>query len=140
MDMSHLSHHMSRLSRGQSAPSTHKSAQTFRVSLGRPKCFLGTLPGHSDHQIPLCDFSLSFFLLYPLKVGKLRAWEIDRKGENSQKCLGEGAKGLLDPGSTKPLAPAQPHFAPVQKQFWVVQKTFRRPLLLGAKRPFCSLP
>ena len=34
-----------------------------------------------------------------LRFGKLRAWEIDRKRENSQKCLGEGAKGLLDPGS-----------------------------------------
>ena len=39
----------------------HKSAQTSRVSLGRPEFIPGTLPGHSDHQIPLCDISLSVF-------------------------------------------------------------------------------
>ena len=33
------------------------------------------------------------------RIGKLRAWETDRKGKIPQKCLGEGAKGLLDPGS-----------------------------------------
>ena len=38
------------------------------------------------------------------------------KRENSKKCLGEGAK------------------------FWVVQKTFRRPLLPGSKRPFAPSP
>ena len=36
----------------------HKSAQTSRVSLGRPEFIPGALPGHSDRQIPLCDFSL----------------------------------------------------------------------------------
>ena len=41
----------------------HKSAQTSRVFLGRPEFIPGTLPGHSDHQIPLCDFSLSVFSL-----------------------------------------------------------------------------
>ena len=30
-------------------------------SLGRPEFVRGTVPGHSDHQIPLCDFSLSVF-------------------------------------------------------------------------------
>ena len=40
----------------------HRSAQTSRVSLGRPEFIPGTLPGHSHHQIPLCDFSLSVFL------------------------------------------------------------------------------
>ena len=42
--------------------SPHKSAQTSQVSLGPPDFFPGTLPWHSDHQIPSCDFSLSFFL------------------------------------------------------------------------------
>ena len=41
----------------------HKSAQTSRVSLGRPEFIPGTLPGHSDDQIPLCDCSLSVFSL-----------------------------------------------------------------------------
>ena len=36
---------------------SHKPAQTSRVSLGRPEFIPGTLPGHSDHQIPLWDFS-----------------------------------------------------------------------------------
>ena len=39
----------------------HESAQTSRVSLGRPEFIAGTVAGHSDHQIPLCDFSLSAF-------------------------------------------------------------------------------
>ena len=42
--------------------------------------------------------------------------------------------------SEKSFAPPKPHFAPVQKQFWVVQKTFRRPLLPGSKRPFAPSP
>ena len=41
--------------------SPHKSAQTSRLSLGCPEFIPGTLPGHSDHQIPLCDISLSVF-------------------------------------------------------------------------------
>ena len=39
----------------------HKSARTSRVSLGRPEFIPGTLPGHSDHQIPLCDSLYRFF-------------------------------------------------------------------------------
>ena len=42
----------------------HKSSKTSRVSLGRPEFVPGTLPGHSDHHIPLCDFSLSVFCLH----------------------------------------------------------------------------
>ena len=34
-----------------------------QVSLGRPEFVPGTPPGHSDRQIPLCDFSLSVFFL-----------------------------------------------------------------------------
>ena len=48
--------------------------------------------------------------------------------EISQKWLGEGAKGVLDPGSKGLLALVQPHFAPVQNRVWVVQKTLGRPL------------
>ena len=44
----------------------HKSAQTSRVSLGgTSRIFPGALPGHSDHQIPLCDFSLSSIFCSP---------------------------------------------------------------------------
>ena len=43
------------------------------------------------------------------------------KRENPQKWVGEGATDLLDPASDTPLAPVQPHFAPVQKSVWVVQ-------------------
>ena len=39
-----------------------------------------------------------------------------RKWENPQKWLGEGAQGLLNRGSAKPLAPAQPGVAPVQNR------------------------
>ena len=42
--------------------SPHKSAQTSRVSLGSPEFFPGTLPGSSDHQMPLLDFSYRLFL------------------------------------------------------------------------------
>ena len=41
--------------------------KTSRVSLGRPEFIRGTLPGHSDHQIPLCDFSLSVLSLSQIK-------------------------------------------------------------------------
>ena len=57
-----------------------------------------------------------------------------------QKRLGEDAKGLLDPASTKPLAPVRNVVARVQKVFWVVQKTLGRPLLPGSKRPFEPSP
>ena len=46
----------------------HKSVQTSRVSLGRPEFIPGPLPGHSDHQIPLCEISLSAFF-------KQKCWE-----------------------------------------------------------------
>ena len=65
------------------------------------------------------------------------------KSESSQKWLGEGAKGLLDPVSKRPLALVWNGVAPVQKRVWVVQKTLGRPLLPGPKRvkkTFCTLP
>ena len=64
------------------------------------------------------------------------------KRESSRKWLGEGAKGLLDPASKRPLALVQNGVAPVQKRVWVVQKTLGRPLLPGPKRvkkTFCTL-
>ena len=39
----------------------HKSAQTSRVSLGRPEFIPGTLPGHSDHQMFYVIFHYCFF-------------------------------------------------------------------------------
>ena len=48
------------------------SAQTSRVSLGRPEFIPGTLPGHSDHQISLCDLSLSFFFFFSPYFFQLR--------------------------------------------------------------------
>ena len=56
------------------------------------------------------------------------------KSESSRKWLGEGAKGLLDPASKRPLALVQNRVAPVQKRVWVVQTTLGRHLLPGPKR------
>ena len=42
--------------------------------------------------------------------------------------------------SEKSFAPPKTAFAPVQNGVWVVQKTFRRPLLPGSKRPFAPSP
>ena len=50
----------------------HKSAQTCRMSLGRPEFIPGTLPGHSHHQIPLCDLSLSVYLFSIVKATGLQ--------------------------------------------------------------------
>ena len=77
------------------------------------------------------------------KVGKLRTWEIDRKGKIPKSAWGRVQKVFWTQGakvSEKSFAPPKTHFAPVQKQFWVVQKTFRRPLLPGSKRPFAPSP
>ena len=56
------------------------------------------------------------------------------KSKSSRKWSGEGAKGLLDPASKRPLALVRNRVAPVQKRVWVVQKTLGRPLLPGPKR------
>ena len=60
--------------------------------------------------------------------------------ENSQKWLGEGAKGLLGQGRQRPLARVQNRVAPVQNRVLVVQKTLGRPLLPGSKTPFAPSP
>ena len=60
--------------------------------------------------------------------------------EISQKWLGEGAKGVLDPGCQSLLALVQKRVAPVQNRVWVVQKTLGRPLLPGSKTPFAPSP
>ena len=60
--------------------------------------------------------------------------------EISQKSLGEGAKGVLDPGCQSLLALVQKRVAPVQNRVWVVQKTLGRPLLPGSKTPFAPSP
>ena len=65
------------------------------------------------------------------------------KSDSSRKWLGEGAKGLLDPASKRPLALVRNGVAPVQKRVSVVQKTLGRPLLPGPKRvkkTFGTLP
>ena len=62
------------------------------------------------------------------------------KKEISQKWLGEGAKGVLDPGNKGLLALVQKRVAPVQNRVWVVQKTLGRPLLPGSKTPFAPSP
>ena len=56
------------------------------------------------------------------------------KSESSRKWLGEGAQGLLDPASKRPLALVRNGVALVQNRAWVVQTTLRRPLLPGPKR------
>ena len=60
--------------------------------------------------------------------------------ENSQKWLGEGAKGLLGQGRQSPLPLVQKRVAPVQNRVLVVQKTLGRPLLRGSKTPFAPSP
>ena len=48
------------------------------------------------------------------------------------KVVRRGCKGLLDPGSEKPLlALVQNGVAPVQKRFRKVEEPLRRPLLLS---------
>ena len=73
------------------------------------------------------------------------AWEATDLGkcpkrEPSQKQLGEGARGLLDPVSKKLLALVRNGVAVVQKRFLVVPKTLGRPLLSRSKRPFAPSP
>ena len=64
-DTSHLSHDMSRLSRGQSVPlviDLHiNQSQMSQVSLGRPEFVPGTPPGHPTAKFLYFDFSLSVF-------------------------------------------------------------------------------
>ena len=59
---------------------------------------------------------------------------------NSQKWLGEGAKGPLSPGSENRVAPVQNGVAPVQNGFRMVQKTLGRLLLPELKLPFAPSP
>ena len=59
---------------------------------------------------------------------------------NSQKWLGEGAKGRLSPGSENWVAPVQNGVAPVQNGFRMVQKTLGRLFLLELKLPFAPSP
>ena len=59
---------------------------------------------------------------------------------DSQKWLGEGAKGLLSPGSENGVAPVQNGVAPVLNGFRMVQKTLGRLLLPELKLPFAPSP
>ena len=59
---------------------------------------------------------------------------------NSQKWLGEGAKGLLSPGSENGVAPVQNGVAPVLNGFRMVQKTLGKLLLPELKLPFAPSP
>ena len=59
---------------------------------------------------------------------------------NSQKWLGEGARGLLSPGSEKGVAPVQNGVAPVQNGFQMAQKTLGRLLPPELKLPFAPSP
>ena len=62
------------------------------------------------------------------------------KLEDSQKWLGEGARGLLCQWRQRPLALVQKRVAQVQNRVLVVQETLGRPLLPGSKTPFASSP
>ena len=97
----------------------------------------------------LLSFLPSFFFLPSQKIGQFAcscelvhrlanqaAWERGSKIGTSRKWLREGAEGLLDPGSEKPLAMVQNRVAPVQDRFRKVQETLGRPLLAGCERPF----
>ena len=59
---------------------------------------------------------------------------------NPRKWLRDNAKGLLNPGSEKPLALVlvQNRIAPVQNRLRKVQETLGRPLLPGSKTPSCN--
>ena len=59
---------------------------------------------------------------------------------NSQKWLGEGAKGLLSPGSENGVAPVQSGVAPVRNGFRMGQKTLGRLLLPELKLHFAPSP
>ena len=84
-----------------------------------------------------------------LPLTLVRTWEIAGKGQNLQKWLGEGAKGLLGPReqrSPKSLlhhqkpsfAPVQPHFAPVQEASCALgpKDLFHPPLATFGDFPF----
>ena len=73
----------------------HKSAQTSRVSLGRPEFILGTLPGHSDHQIPLCDISLLVFCSLGGRFGYFFFFSSRGGGRGARGVLGGGGIGFL---------------------------------------------
>ena len=72
------------------------------------------------------------------RIANQAAWERASKIGNSRKCLGEDAKGRLDPASEKPLALAQNGVAPVKKRFRRVQETLGRPWLSGSTKRPCA--
>ena len=85
----------------------------------------------------------------PATDGRISCWEAADlgncpKSESSRKWLGEGAKGLLDPASKRPLALVRNGVAPAEKRVWVVQKTLGRPLRSldpkESKRPCAPSP
>ena len=103
-------------------------------------------------QAPGRNFSVFFRAVSGFGVLNPCGWEgwdaVDLgncpKSESSRKWSAEGAKGLLDPASKRPLALVRNGVAPVQKRVWVMQKTLGRPLLPGPKRsperPFAPSP
>ena len=46
------------------------------MSLRRPEFIPGTLPAHSDHQIPLCEFSFIGFLFFIINICLFGRWPL----------------------------------------------------------------
>ena len=75
------------------------------------------------------------------RLGKLQAWETDRKGKIPQKCL--GAKGLLDPGSKglrKAFCTTQNCFCTGAKWGCTGAKGFSETFAPWVQKTFCTLP
>ena len=72
-------------------------------------------------------------------VANQSAWERGRKQENRRKRLGEGAKGLLNRGSKKPLALVQPGVAPVQNRVAHGARDSWETFVPWVQKTFCTL-
>ena len=83
------------------------------------------------------------FGMTPL-FGKLRAWEIDRKGKIPKLCLGEGAKGSFGPmskGLRKVFRTTQNCFCTgAHGRFGWCKRLFGDLVLPGSKRPSAPSP
>ena len=85
---------------------------------------------------------------FPLAPFAVHCWEAAGLGnwpkrENSQKCLGEGAKGLLDPGSKglrKVFCTTQNPFCTGAKAVLGGAKDFSETFAPWVQKTFCTLP
>ena len=99
----------------------------------------GNGPKHPRHQMITCNY----FRFCELILGSCGPGKLNEKGK-LPKALRGGCKRSFGPREQRSPKSLLHHPKLLlhrwQKQFWVVQKTFRRPLLPGSKRPFAPSP